>query len=161
MTLKAVLPLQNVHETSPWTWHGWQENLTDAMHKSITSTMLGKAPSDHDKQAMIAYLQTLQEPPNPFRGPNGELSAAAKRGEVVFNSSKAACADCHHGPYFTTARFTTSGWDPKRITTMGTTLRRCAACIEKSAGSTTVAQDRWNGWSTTSTVLTKSPAVVP
>ncbi len=101
MTLKAVLPLQNVHDTAPWTWHGWQENLTDAMHKSITSTMLGKAPSDHDKQALIAYLQTLQEPPNPFRGPNGELSAAAKRGEVVFNSSKAACADCHHGPYFT------------------------------------------------------------
>ncbi len=55
MTLKAVLPLYHVNETQPWTWHGWQEDLSDAMHKSITSTMQGKPPSEHDKQALIAY----------------------------------------------------------------------------------------------------------
>ena len=41
MTLKTVLPLYHVTETFPWTWHGWQTNLTDAMEKSITSTMQG------------------------------------------------------------------------------------------------------------------------
>lgn len=101
MTLKAVLPLYHIGETKPWTWHGWQEDLSDAMHKSITSTMQGKPPSEPDKQALIAYLQSLQESPNPFRSIDGALSEAAKRGEKIFNSSKAACADCHHGPYFT------------------------------------------------------------
>ena len=42
LTMKTVLPLYHVHETSPWTWHGWQTDLRDAMHQSFTKTMLGK-----------------------------------------------------------------------------------------------------------------------
>ncbi len=101
MTLKAVLPLYHINETKPWTWHGWQEDLTEAMHKSITSTMQGKPPSEDDKKSLIAYLNSLREPPNPFRLAGGELSEAAKRGEKIFHSSEAACADCHYGPHFT------------------------------------------------------------
>ncbi len=100
MTLKTVLPLYHIEETKPWTWHGWQQDLSDAMHKSVTSTMQGKQPSEHDKLALITYLRSLQEPPNPFRVDGGKLSEAAMRGERIFRSSKAACADCHHGPQF-------------------------------------------------------------
>ncbi len=99
-TLKTVLPLYHVTETGPWTWHGWQQDLDDAMHKSITSTMLGKAPSARDKLALLTYLETLATPPNPFRNPDGSLTVGAERGRQVFESDFAACAQCHHGPHF-------------------------------------------------------------
>ena len=99
MTLKTVLPLYDVVKTKPWTWHGWQTDLDEAMHKSITSTMLGKKPSETDKQALIAYLKTLQRPPNPFQN-TPELADSIRRGKQLFHSSKTNCAECHNGPHF-------------------------------------------------------------
>ncbi|MCP4173915.1 MAG: c-type cytochrome [Fuerstiella sp.] len=101
MTLKTVLPLFDVSKTGPWTWHGWQNDLENAMHKSMTSTMLGRDPSDRDVSALLAYLDTLEAPPNPFRNSDGSLNAAARRGQQVFSSTKAGCANCHNGPQFT------------------------------------------------------------
>ncbi len=101
MTLKTVLPLFEVSSTGPWTWHGWQDDLESAMHKSMTSTMLGRNPSDRDVRALLAYLDSLEPPPNPFRNSDGSLSDAAHRGQQVFTSGKAGCADCHNGPQFT------------------------------------------------------------
>ena len=46
-------------------------------------------------------MKTLQEPPNPYRLPDGSLSPQAVRGQAVFRSSLAGCASCHKGPYFT------------------------------------------------------------
>ena len=39
--------------------------------------MIGKPPSDDDVRALRAYLCTLEPPPSPHRGPDGELSEAA------------------------------------------------------------------------------------
>lgn len=100
MTYKTVLPLYNVTKTAPWTWHGWQTSLNDAMHKSVTSTMLGEAPSEPDKKALLAYLETLSAPPNPFRD-NSDNAAAVSRGRRIFESDFAACSTCHSGPHFT------------------------------------------------------------
>ncbi|NND98166.1 MAG: beta-propeller fold lactonase family protein [Pirellulaceae bacterium] len=101
MTLKTVLPLFDVTRSGPWTWHGWQEDLTSAMHKSITSTMLGESPSADDKRALIAYLATLKRPPNPFRSPDGSFNESAERGRKLFHSAKTGCAECHNGELFT------------------------------------------------------------
>lgn len=101
MTLKTVLPLYHVTETRPWTWHGWQNDLSAAIHKSLTSTMIGDAPDEEDTRALLAFLETLQAPPNPFRTAGGGLTEAAQRGRQLFESSKAACADCHNGRYLT------------------------------------------------------------
>jgi DNA-binding beta-propeller fold protein YncE len=100
-TFKTVLPLYAIEQTAPWTWHGWQKDLTDAMRKSITSTMLGKEPTEQDVTDLLSYLKTLQPPPNPYRQRDGSLSPAAKRGQTVFRSSQAGCASCHKGPHFT------------------------------------------------------------
>ncbi len=101
MTLKTVLPLYYVTETGPWTWHGWQNDLSDAMHRSLTTTMLGEAPRADETRALLAFLETLPAPPNPFRKMDGTLSAAAERGKLVFESREAACAECHNGPHLT------------------------------------------------------------
>ena len=98
---KKVPTLRRVTKTGPWTWHGWQAEIDDAMIESFTKSMQGSSPSDEDVKAIVAYLGTLDFPPNPNRTAEGGLSEAAKRGEAVYQSSKAACATCHGGPELT------------------------------------------------------------
>ncbi len=100
-TFKTVLSLHNVTHTKPWTWHGWQQDLNAAMHKSLTETMLGPKPNQQDVAALLAYLEGNQPLKNPYRQEDGSLSPAAERGKLVFHSAKAGCANCHNGPYFT------------------------------------------------------------
>jgi len=100
-TFKTVLPLHQLHETGPWTWHGWQTDLRAAMRKSLTETMLGPQPTEADVDASLAYFQSLELPPNPFRNKDGSLTESAERGRALFESDRAACATCHSGPHFT------------------------------------------------------------
>jgi YVTN family beta-propeller protein len=98
---KKVPTLRRVTHTGPWTWHGWQASLDDAMVESFTKSMQGPKPSAEDVKALVAFLDTLDYPRNPFRQPDGTLTPAAQRGEAVFRSPKAACANCHGGPELT------------------------------------------------------------
>lgn len=100
-TFKTVPPLYDLHETGPWTWHGWQTDLHAAMKKSLTETMLGPQPTDDDVTAILTYFQSLERPPNPFRNRDGSLTPAAERGKLVFESDRAGCANCHRGPQLT------------------------------------------------------------
>jgi YVTN family beta-propeller protein len=100
-TFKTVLPLHNVAKTEPWTWHGWQRDLGAAMRKSLTETMLGPRPTESEVAALVAFLSSLESPPNPHRKTDGALTEAAKRGEQVFQGAKAGCASCHRGECFT------------------------------------------------------------
>jgi YVTN family beta-propeller protein len=106
---KKVPTLRRVTHTGPWTWHGWQKNLDDAMVESFTKSMQGPKPSDRDVNALVAYLATLEFPTNPYRQPDGALSAAVARGEAVFRSSKAACNTCHAGPDLTDGKIHVAG----------------------------------------------------
>jgi YVTN family beta-propeller protein len=100
---KKVPSLRGVAETAPWTWHGWQTSLEAAAVKSLTDTMQGPAAKPGDAEALLAYMRSLQFPPSPHRTPAGSLTPAAKRGQVVFESAKAGCANCHPAPHFTNA----------------------------------------------------------
>lgn len=101
-TYKMVLSLRNAQHTGPWFWHGWQNDLSAAVEKSLGDTMQGPSPTSDDVKAVMAYLQTLEPTPN-SRSPKtpGELSPEARRGQNLFASESAACANCHNGPYFT------------------------------------------------------------
>jgi cytochrome c peroxidase len=101
-TFKTVLSLRNVTRTGPWFWHGWARDLKGAVRKSMTDTMLPlKPPTDADVDHLIAYLDTLKPPPNPYRNRDGSLSPAAERGKKVFEGTKARCSRCHPAPNFT------------------------------------------------------------
>jgi len=100
-TSKTVLPLFQLAETGPWTWHGWQRDLSAAMRKSLIDTMHGPQPNEHDVQAVLAYLRELKPAPNPFLAKDGTLTAAQERGRVLFGSKAANCIECHRGPQFT------------------------------------------------------------
>lgn len=96
---KMTPTLRGVARTAPYTWHGWQEGLGDAVEKSITETLWGKPPSKDDVRAVVAFLGTLEHPPSPHLT-KGKRSEAAQRGKAVF-AGKARCARCHHGEEYT------------------------------------------------------------
>ncbi|MBI3448969.1 MAG: c-type cytochrome [Acidobacteria bacterium] len=71
----------------------------------------GVHPASEYMEALIAYLLTLEPPPNPR--PKG---AAETRGEEAFR--KAECASCHSGPYYTNGEIVAIdviGTDPARV----------------------------------------------
>lgn len=111
---KKVPTLRGVARTGPWTWHGWQKGLDDAVIESFTKSMQGPKPSREDVEAVVAYLETLGFPKNPYREPDGSLSEAARRGEEVFRSTKAACNTCHGGPEFTDGKIHNVGLEERR-----------------------------------------------
>ena len=98
---KKVPTLRRVAATPPWTWHGWQTSLDDAIIESFTKSMQGARPTPVEVAAVSAYLRTLDIPPNPYRNADGSLSPAATRGKVVFEASRNGCVSCHGGPEFT------------------------------------------------------------
>jgi YVTN family beta-propeller protein len=100
-TYKTVLPLWGVAETGPWTWHGWQTDLTQSLEKSLVESMQGPQPSADDVTALAAYLGTLRPPPSPFRRADGGLDTAAERGRALFASARAGCTTCHGGEHLT------------------------------------------------------------
>jgi cytochrome c peroxidase len=97
---KLTPTLRNVTHTGPWTWHGWQKDLGAGVVKSLTETMFGPKPSAEETRALVAFLGTLDHPPNPHVGPGGALSPAAERGKAIFHG-KARCARCHKGENYT------------------------------------------------------------
>jgi YVTN family beta-propeller protein len=98
---KKVPTLRRVTHTGPWTWHGWQSSLDASMFESFTKSMQGPDPSPDDVQAIVAYLGTLEFPPNPYRASDGSITESARRGQTLFNSSRLNCASCHSGPELT------------------------------------------------------------
>ena len=101
-TPKLTPSLRGVTDTGPWTWHGWQTDLHDAMNRSLSDSMATKLPiTDDDATAMVAYLKTLDHPANPRATTiDSALAKKIELGRTLF-SGKAGCASCHTGSQFT------------------------------------------------------------
>ena len=69
--------------------------------------MQGPEPSDDDLDALLAYLGTIDFKPNPHLNADGSLTAAALRGQAVFNAK--GCNTCHAAPDYTTPAVYTVG----------------------------------------------------
>ncbi len=108
---KTVPSLRHVTKTGPWNWHGWQKDLGDVVQKSFVDSMQGKRASADDVKAVIAFMETLTPPANPYLDAHGKRSAAAERGMAVFKGAKAGCARCHAGPHFTDGKVHDVGLD--------------------------------------------------
>ena len=106
---KKVPTLRGVAKTGPWTWHGWQSSIDDAMIESFTKSMQGPRPTGDEVKALIAYLSTLEFPRNP-----NTADDASRRGEVVFRSARAGCAGCHGGPEFTDGKIHVVGLEERQ-----------------------------------------------
>lgn len=110
-TPKLIPSLRGVAETGPWTWHGWQTDLKDAMRRSLTESMNTEKPiSDDDVEALTAYMATIDVPENPRAR---STSDTVQLGKQLFDG-RAGCAKCHSGSTFTTSEsFDGAVVDPK------------------------------------------------
>ncbi len=113
-TSKTVLPLYHLADTGPWTWHGWQKDLSAAMRKSLIDTMHGPQPTDHDVAAVLAYLQELKPAPNPFLNKDGKLTPSQERGRTLFSSKITNCNQCHAGPHHTDGQIHEVGLESRK-----------------------------------------------
>lgn len=97
---KLTPSLFHVAQTGPWTWHGWQRDLGNAMKRSIEETMQSDKRSTAEQQAgLVAYLETLR--PASWVGPVSARSTppddpAWHAGRALF-FGKGACDNCHQG----------------------------------------------------------------
>lgn len=99
-TKKLTLSLHNVTETEPWTWHGWQPDITEALVKSLHDTMHGRDPVTREHAlALTAYAETLR-PISPYETTPEPLPEIIKQGYDLFKD-KAGCSHCHQPPNFT------------------------------------------------------------
>jgi DNA-binding beta-propeller fold protein YncE/mono/diheme cytochrome c family protein len=96
---KLTPSLRGVTHTGPWTWHGWQKDLGASVEKSFTQTMFGLKPTAAEIRAMLAFLATLEQPPNPRTSSRESI----QRGQALFQG-KAHCVRCHHGEHYTSDR---------------------------------------------------------
>ena len=110
-TPKLIPTLRGVAETGPWTWHGWQMDLKDAMRRSLIESMNSENPvSQDDVEALAAYLSTLTHPDNPRATSD---SPSRELGRNLFQG-RAGCVKCHSGSTFTTPDKYDGGVDDPR-----------------------------------------------
>ncbi|MDA0832247.1 MAG: hypothetical protein O2955_00175 [Planctomycetota bacterium] len=113
-TFKLVPSLRGVTQTGPWTWHGWQQNLTASIRKSLTDTMNSEIEiTDDDLNAVYAFLETLHQPEIHKSMTNADVAASVSRGELIF-LGKGGCATCHQGTYYTKPEVMTVGLETTR-----------------------------------------------
>ena len=100
-TQKLIPSLRGVAQTAPWTWHGWQTDLHDAMRRSMQESMNTEKPfTDDEVDALTAYVSTLNHPVNPRSTSDSPDIQSGKR---LFEG-RAGCIQCHSGEMLTAAK---------------------------------------------------------
>lgn len=87
------------YRTPPAMSTGARDSAEVAVRSGIHHILFTVQPAEV-AESMDAWLKSLEPVPSPHRV-DGALSAAARRGEQLFNSPKTRCAECHPGPLFT------------------------------------------------------------
>lgn len=92
---KKTLSLRGVTKTGPWTWHGYQTDLRQALQGSFTRTMSKPRLSPQEVDAVVAFLETNDFLPPPKDAPADRV----ERGRALF--ADRGCATCHVEPTYT------------------------------------------------------------
>lgn len=91
-------------ETAPFGRHQQHDTIEDFTLFAITAEFGGQEPGSLLMNALVAFQETLDFPPNPFVDGQGRLtddaSEAMRRGAAIFRSvpegdNAKSCADCH------------------------------------------------------------------
>jgi len=93
---KNTRSLLGAAQRAPMMAHGVRPSFETAVHAGFTS-ILFRQPGPSQTRAVEAYLRRLEPTPSP-RLVEGQLSAKAKRGKLLFESDRTGCARCHRGP---------------------------------------------------------------
>ena len=100
-----MLAGRKLSQTAPYHWGGEFPDFTAFVSHTIGKRMGGSGPGPEGERQLLAYLDTLATPDNPFRG--AAPTEAQARGEAVF--IKAGCNGCHAGAALTNERMADVG----------------------------------------------------
>ncbi|MHB8864645.1 MAG: hypothetical protein ACYC6N_19745 [Pirellulaceae bacterium] len=87
------------HATPPAMAQGVRETAESAVRSGITHILFARRPEE-EAAAIDAYLKTLEPVPSPYLV-RGQLSEAAQRGKLLFESDAIGCHRCHPAPLYT------------------------------------------------------------
>ena len=96
---KNTKSLLYAHETPPSMITGVRADAETAVRAGVVHILFSSLPEE-DCCAVDEYLKSLRPVPSPHLR-DGGLSPAARRGRVLFESSRTRCASCHPEPLFT------------------------------------------------------------
>jgi YVTN family beta-propeller protein len=92
---KNIRSFLGVKGTGPFRWQGEAPTIgADECGPTVSGAMRGPTLSESDLAALTAFVTELPLMPNPYRGPQGEISAAAERGKLIFEEDE-RCTQCH------------------------------------------------------------------
>lgn len=113
---RNTISLLGVSETLPITWSQERDEIQDnefTIRDFMQGTGLIKDAEPHpalgmsnagrsaELDALAAFVESLEFPPNSYLNPDGTLSEQARRGREVFTSLKTRCLACHVPPLYT------------------------------------------------------------
>ena len=96
---KNTKSLLLAHETPPSMITGVRADAETAVRAGVVHILFGTLPEE-DYCAIDEYLKSLRPLPSPYLE-NGKLSEKARRGKILFESSRTGCSGCHPEPLFT------------------------------------------------------------
>jgi YVTN family beta-propeller protein len=96
---KNAKSLLFAHLTPPAMARGVRSNAEAAVRAGIQHILFTEQP-DEVPQAMMAFLESLQPLPSPHLV-DGQLSEAARRGQLLFADDQVGCTRCHKPPWRT------------------------------------------------------------
>jgi YVTN family beta-propeller protein len=112
--LRNTQALAGIRETQPIHWSADRDEVQDFEHTIRSALMQGRglirsqvaeslgppnAGRSRELDALAAYANSHTFSLSPFAKQG--LSAAARRGKILFESAATGCAECHSGPYLT------------------------------------------------------------
>jgi cytochrome c len=83
--------------TEPFHWDGDMATFSDLVQAVFVGRMSGPQPTDAQTAAMLHWLDSIPELPNPPPA----APTAVDRGRTLFGSAAIGCATCHAGAHLT------------------------------------------------------------
>jgi YVTN family beta-propeller protein len=113
---RTTTSLRGAGETRPLHWSADRDEVQDfeltirelqagsgLIRDGVPNPPLGEpnAGRSSDLDALATFVESLRAKSSPFRNPDGSLTAAAVRGQAVFERLDVGCIVCHPPPRFT------------------------------------------------------------
>jgi len=103
--------LRGIFDTPPFKWEGTNPTIHRQCGPRLAVFFTRLDPySPAELDALVRYICTIEQPPNPYRKPEG-LTLQQRRGKAIFERTtlddgtpippEHQCATCHAGAYFT------------------------------------------------------------
>jgi YVTN family beta-propeller protein len=111
--LENTITLRELSNTGPFKWNGKNVSVYMQCGMRFSKFVTRTESFDPDElNSLVAFMfQKLENPPNFFQLPDGELTDAQKRGKAIFERTttidgreipeRDRCITCHPPPYFT------------------------------------------------------------